>query len=254
MCRIAAYIGPDAPLSSLLYDPPHSLQEQAYRPRELVHGNVNVDGTGVAWWAGAETRPLSYVTAASPWADPNLPDLAARLRGRTILAAVRSATPGIGVSAEHVSPFTSGNLAGAHNGRITGFNGPLGRDLLAELPDENWGEVGVLNDAKLLFLMAASRYSGELLPAVASALDDTSAIVRSHGESATLNLFVSDGVTVVAARHSVNAPLNSLYAASDGGSHLVASEPLDDAEAWKPVADHHLVAVTADSIQTRPLG
>jgi glutamine amidotransferase len=49
MCRMAAYVGPDAPLSALLYDPPHSLERRAYQPRELIHGAVNVDGTGVAW-------------------------------------------------------------------------------------------------------------------------------------------------------------------------------------------------------------
>ena len=58
MCRLAAYAGPPAPLSALLYDPPHSLEHQAYAPRELVSGNVNVDGTGVAWWPAHEDEPL----------------------------------------------------------------------------------------------------------------------------------------------------------------------------------------------------
>ena len=48
MCRLAARTGPSAPLSSLLYDPPRSLEVLAYDPREQQSGHVNVDGTGVA--------------------------------------------------------------------------------------------------------------------------------------------------------------------------------------------------------------
>ena len=253
MCRIAAYVGPEAPLSALLFDPPHSLHEQAYRPAEMVHGTVNVDGTGVAWWTGTDPTPLSYVTTASPWADPSLQSLAGRLGGRVMLAAVRSATPGIGISSEHVHPFTSGVLAGAHNGRIAGIKGAAGRDLVAELGDREWGQLGVINDSKVLFLLVASRYDGDLLIAVEAALDVATGVIEHHGESAALNLVVSDGHTIVAARHSIGQPLDSLYVASRGDAHLIASEPLDSGAEWKPVADRHLVAVTADEMHTRPV-
>ena len=45
MCRLAAYLGEPIPLAEALYRPSHSLQKQAYAPRELVDGYVNVDGT-----------------------------------------------------------------------------------------------------------------------------------------------------------------------------------------------------------------
>ena len=59
MCRIAAYAGPPVTLSAVLYDPPHSLERQAYRPNELVHGTVNVDSTGVAWGGTTKARNRS---------------------------------------------------------------------------------------------------------------------------------------------------------------------------------------------------
>jgi len=94
MCRFAAYHGPPRPLAEMLYEAPHSLERQAYVPREMVEGHVNVDGTGVVWWPHGDDEPLRYVTVLPPWSDPNLPTLAPRLQGRTILGSVRSATPG----------------------------------------------------------------------------------------------------------------------------------------------------------------
>ena len=253
MCRIAAYVGPTAPLSSLLYDPPHSLERQAYRPRELLAGTVNVDGTGVAWWNDTDAEPLRYVAVESPWADANLSDLAPRISSRAILAAVRSATPGLPFGPEHVAPFTHGSLAGAHNGRIEGFRGRVGRQLVASLPDDQWADLGVLNDSKTLFLAVAAAYDGDLAGAVRAALAATARILDEHNAAASLNLVVADGESVVAARHSVRTPVNSLYTASRRDSHLVASEPLDDDPEWKPVPEGHLVTITASSIMTAPL-
>jgi glutamine amidotransferase len=238
----------------LIYDPPHSLESQAYRPRELVHGTVNVDGTGVAWWADGEAEPLRYVGIDSPWADANLPSLAPRITSRAILAAVRSATPGLAYGTDHVAPFTSGPLAGAHNGHVEGFRGPLGREMVARLDDNSWADLAVLNDSRVLFLAVADAYSGDLAAAVRATLFQTRAILDEHEAAATLNLVVTDGVSVVAARHSVRAPVNSLYTASRAGSHIVASEPLDDGSEWKAVPEDHLVTVTADSIAISPLG
>ena len=253
MCRIAAYIGPAAPLSSLLYDPPHSLERQAYQPRELIDGTVNVDGTGVAWWSEDAPEPLRYVTAESPWADPNLQQLSRRIASRSILAAVRSATPGFAIGSDHVSPFTHGVLAGTHNGRIGGFRGPAGRAMVAQLPDEQWSDLGVLNDSKTLFLTVVARYDGDLPRAVSGALAATRRTLDDHDAAATLNLVVSNGTEIVAVRHSVRAPVNSLYVASRADAHLISSEPLDEGTEWKKIPAHHLVRVTADSISTSPL-
>ena len=253
MCRIAAYVGPAAPLSSLLYDPPHSLERQSYQPRELVHGTVNVDGTGVAWWPDESAEPVRYVSVDTPWADPNLPGLATRISGHTMLAAVRSATPGLPFGPDHVAPYTAGSIAGAHNGSVSGFRGVIGRQIISLLSDEQWANLGVLNDSKALFHAVADNYSGDLITAIRTVVRTTTGILDAHDASATLNLVVADGAQIVATRHSVRAPLNSLYTASRGDSHLIASEPLDGGEEWKPVPEHNLVAVTATTTTTIPL-
>ncbi|HEX9888931.1 MAG TPA: hypothetical protein VGA69_05605, partial [Nitriliruptorales bacterium] len=127
MCRLAAYVGPPAPLSTLLYDPPRSLQVLSYQPRELLYGSVNVDGTGIAWWDEIDQPPLRYVTASPPWSDPNLASLAPRLTGRVQLAAVRGATPDIPFGPANVAPFAHDGVAFVHNGWVGEFRRGTGR-------------------------------------------------------------------------------------------------------------------------------
>lgn len=253
MCRLAAFTGRPVPLSAALFDPPHSLQEQAYRPRELLHGTVNVDGTGVAWWTDESVDPIRYVTPAAPWQDPNLTGLARRLRGTTLLAAVRSATPGIPHGVADVAPFVMGEFAAVHNGFISGFRGAIGRRLVAHLPDDLHRHLDTMNDSKLLFLFVMAHHRDTLEQAMQSALSAIADIVHDHGASATLNLVVARRGEVVAARHSIGDDVNSLYVATDDGGHWIVSEPLDDASDWKPVPEHHLVRITPDSVSITPV-
>lgn len=253
MCRLAAYTGDPVPLSAALFDPPHSLYEQAYRPRELIHGTVNVDGTGVAWWDDESPEPIRYVTAAAPWQDANLEPIARRLRAGTLIAAVRSATPGIPIGAADVAPFVVGEFAAIHNGFISGFRGPVGRELVAALPDELHRHLDTMNDSKLLFLTVLAHHEGSLEDAMQAGLGEITAAVRDHDLTATLNLVVAHRGEVIAARHSVGEGVNSLYVAAVEGGHWIASEPLDEDAEWKPVPEHHLVRVTQGSVAITPV-
>ncbi|MFQ5555358.1 MAG: ergothioneine biosynthesis protein EgtC [Acidimicrobiia bacterium] len=250
---MAAYLGPEILLSHVLYDAPHSLQHQAHAPRELIWGTVNVDGTGVAWWDGEDAAPLRYVTAEPPWKDANLPHLAPRLRSGAILAAVRSATPGIPFGAGNVAPFVSGRLAAVHNGFISGFRGPVGRAMIAGLPDDLYENLDTVNDSKALFLTVVKHYAGDLVGAVRRAVLEVAELAHGEGRGAALNLMVGDGTRVVATRYSVGLEVNSLYTASRGDAQLLASEPFDDEADWKPVEPAHLIDMTRHGLTVVPL-
>ncbi len=253
MCRLAAYVGSKSqPLSALLYDPPHSLERAAIAPQELLAGTVNVDGTGAAWWPSARSEPLRYVTTQPPWADPNLPGLAPELRGHTVLAAVRSATPGLPFGSDSVSPFVSGDLAGMHNGWIGGFNRGVGRELLAGLSDERFGQLRAMNDSLALFLLVAQHLDdhpgGSVPDAVTAVIQHTAKVVIAAGRSATLNLVVAIAGEVVAARTSAGTDVNSLYSLRTTEGTWLASEPLDPEADWRRVPEHSLVILTPDAI------
>ena len=95
---------------------------QSYKPREQTSGTVNADGYGAALWLDdGRPEPALYRTGAPIWADPNLGWMNERLRVRSAIAAVRSATPGIGFELANVQPFVHGRIAFAHNGFVTDF-------------------------------------------------------------------------------------------------------------------------------------
>lgn len=258
MCRLAGYVGhqPIA-LSALLYDPPHSLEKAAYAPRELLSGTVNVDGTGVAWWEEGATAPLRYVSTQPPWSDPNLPGLAPSLEGTTVVGAVRSATPGLPLGPANVAPFVIDNIAGIHNGWIGGFRQGVGRDLLAALDNEHFGQLDAMNDSLALVLLVAQfradTPNGDLRDALAATIQHTANVVTAAEQRATLNLAVASADEIVVVRTSVATEVNSLYTLADSTGSWVASEPLDQEADWQAVPDHSLVRLTKAGIEVRPI-
>ncbi len=254
MCRLTAYLGEPIALAEALYRPAHSLQKQAYAPRELVDGYVNVDGTGVAWWDGTDPQPLRYVTSDAPWQDANLRALSERITSKTFIAAVRSATPGIGMGTLKVAPFTEGSLAAAHNGNMKDFRGALGQELVASLSPEAYATMQTLSDSVVLFASVVDHYSGDLVQAVTDTFSHVDASIRRHESQATLNLVVADENEIVAVRHSIDRPQNSLYVAERPTGTWIASEPLDEADDWATVPENHLVHVTTENVTIRPLG
>ncbi len=258
MGRLAGYVGNTAlPLSALLYDPSHSLEHASYAPRELLSGTVNVDGTGAAWWPGDGSGPLRYVTATPPWADPNLPGLAPSLRGTTLLAAVRSATPGLPYGPDNVAPFVTDGLAGAHSGRIGGFRHGLGRTLLSSLSDARFGQLTAMNDSLALFLMVVQHMEdtpdATLSDAVTTVIQQTAKAVIAAGEVATLNLVVASSGEIVAARTSAGDAINSLYTRTTVEGSWLASEPLDDDAGWTATPEHSLAVLTAVGVDIKPI-
>jgi glutamine amidotransferase len=254
MCRLAGYVGEEPkPLSALLFDPPHSLKHAAYEPQELLYGRVNVDGTAIAWWPEGRSEPVRYATMQPPWSDPNLAGLAPVLTSSTMLAAVRSATPGLPYGIDNVAPFVAEGVAGAHNGWIGGFRRGVGRGLLARLDDRRFGRLMAMNDSLALFLLAlqflADEPGSSLADAVTAVISDTAKAVAGAGESATLNLVLASEGEIVAARTSVADGVNSLYVRGGSGGAWIASEALDDDPEWSEVPEFSLVVLTPGSVE-----
>ena len=264
MCRVAAYVGSGTPLSTLLYDPPHSLEHQAYAPEQMLRGHVNVDGTGVAWWptdGEPGNPPLRYVSDRPPWSDPNLPGLAARLEASMALAAVRSATPGVPFGPGNLAPFVHGGLAGVHNGWLGRFREGTGRALAARLPDHLYAAVDAVSDSLLVFLTVVRHLETgptDLVGALRAAASEIFEVCAGEGAEATLNVVIGDGERLVAARTARgtegNNPLHVLQGGLGGtGGTLLASEPLDADPGWQAIGDDQIVEVTADGYVTTPL-
>lgn len=256
MCRLAGLVARDeVPLSSLLYDLPHSLQHQAYRPTSLRFGTVNVDGTGVAWFADDAPEPLRLVTDSPPWSDPNLPWLAPRLRSATQLAAVRAATPGIPYGTSFVAPFTYGPMAGVHNGFLEGYRDELAVPMLTALPPKVAAAQHVASDSLALFLAAVARRldGATLAEAAVAAVCDAAERCRAAGRGAALNLALAEAGNVVALRASTGLPTNTLWVHEAESRSLVTSEPMDDDAGWREVPPGSLVELTSAGAAVTPV-
>jgi len=257
MCRLFAFSGAPQPLSTWLLDAPHSLEKQAYQPREMVSGTVNVDGTGIAWWPSPDAPAMRYLFDGPPWADPNLRHLTPRLVSGAQLGVVRSATPGIGHGIGHVQPFLdeSSDTAFAHNGWLGGFRGPLGHALLGDFDPALLDALPAFNDSAALFCAVLQRQRGgaSAVEALSDTLTNIVQLCERHNESASLNVVLAQADVIVAARCSLGVRANSLYTSVREHGVLIASEALDDPAQWTAVPEDSVIEMKGATMNVSAL-
>ncbi len=247
MCRHLAYLGPPAPLSTLLFDPPHALVRQSWAPRDMRGGGtINADGFGVGWYPPGAATPVRYRRAGPLWSDPTLPALAAATRAGAVLAAVRSATVGMPVTEHAAAPFGEGPWLFSHNGGVAGWPDAVA-GLAARLPTRDLLTLDAPTDAALLWALVRDRLRAGVPLDKAAA--ETVAEVAAAAAGSRLNLLLTDGVRVAATTvgHALSVRVRP-------GSVLVSSEPLDDDPAWRTVPDGHLLVATATTVDITDLG
>jgi glutamine amidotransferase len=262
MCRIVAYLGgPEVTLSSLVLEPDHSLLVQSYAPKEMLSGVVNADGFGVGWYAPPSgEEPAVYRRVSPLWSDRSFAGMAPKIRSSCVLAAVRSATPGLPVEESAVPPFASGPFMFAHNGAIEGFRRTAMRPLRDALSDESYAGLLGTTDSETIFagmLDLLQENPEDLAGVTEETIRHVTGVCEELGVRATLNLAVTDGAAMVFARYSTQGPGNSLYFVESGEAFqdavVVASERLDGDAGWRAVPDRHLLAVDKGGASLRPL-
>jgi glutamine amidotransferase len=247
MCRLAAYLGPEIPLKQFLLDPAHSLYVQSWQPRELRYAKLNADGFGIGWY-DADGSPATYVNPMPIWSDVNLDALARSLSNDLWIASVRSATSGFASGAANTQPFCDDDLIFTHNGFIADFNRGLRSRALDFLSPDIATEIRGNTDSEYLFAVLRHLALENEDASLESLIGEALALVGDWADEreALLNLIVTDGERVYAARHAVNHDCPSLYYTTDDerfpdGAQLIASERLTEAEFWQPVPEHHLL-------------
>jgi glutamine amidotransferase len=268
MCRIAAYLGKkQIPLSSLVLEPEHSLLVQSYAPKEMMSGVVNADGFGTGWYAPEiDGEPAVYRSNAPIWADRSFGSIAPRVRSAAVLAAVRSATPGLPAEESGVPPFTSGPYLFTHNGAIQDFRATAMRPLRDSLSDASYSGLLGVTDSETIFALLLDRLrdakvrlgdAGALAEATIETIRQVSSVCAKLGVYASLNVGVTDGEAMIFVRYSTEGPGNSLYFVEDGEAFpnavVIASERLDANAGWRQVPDQRLLVAASEGATTRPL-
>jgi gamma-glutamyl hercynylcysteine S-oxide hydrolase len=223
MCRHQAWLGAPRTLASLVLEPEHGLLRQSWQPRRQSHGLMNADGWGVGFFVPEQGQPARWRSSRPLWSDASFASVAPVLCSGAVLAAVRSATPGMPGDETAVAPFTDGRWLASHNGVVDRGVLPARRD-------------------------AESVCDSALLAAhvLAHGVDRVGRTVREVGAAdptARLGLLLTDGHRIVGV--TWGDPL--CYLVEPDGI-VVASEPWDDDERWVDVPDHHLLQATPDGV------
>jgi glutamine amidotransferase len=231
-------------LSSLLFDPPHSLAHQSWAPADMRGGGtINADGFGVVWYA--ETGPVRIRRDRPLWSDADLPGLAGAVRAGAVLAAVRSATVGMPVTETAAAPFVHDRWAFSHNGVVAGWPGSVAA-LAARIPVDELVTLDPPTDSGLLWALVRSRLHDGV--PLSDAVRAIVAEVAKAAPGSRLNLLVGDGTVLVATAWGHALSVRHL-----GGGVTVSSEPLDGDPAWRPVPDGHLVIATPSTVDISPI-
>jgi glutamine amidotransferase len=246
MCRLAAYLGPAISLQQFLLDPPHSLYRQSWEPRELVYARLNADGYGFGWYA-PDSSPAIYTSILPIWSDSNLPHLARTLSNPLWLAEVRSATQGNPVHQFNTQPFLDMQHLFLHNGLIRDFHQDIRPAMSRILAPEIAAGIHGNTDSEYLFACLRQLLAENPrlpLPDALRRLFDLLAEWIDE-QPALLNIVITEGERLYAARHGLNHECPSLYYTTDDelfpGGQLIASERFTEDSFWQPVPEHHLL-------------
>jgi gamma-glutamyl hercynylcysteine S-oxide hydrolase len=248
VCRHLAYVGPPVTVSSLVLEPVHGLLVQSYAPADMRGGGtVNADGFGAGWYpdAGAGADAVRYRAAGPLWSDTAFAAVAASTRTGGLLAAVRSATVGMPVTAPAAAPFAEGRWLFSHNGVVRGWPGAVA-GLAGALPVTDLLTLDAPTDAALLWALVRDRLRRGADPA--DALAEVVVAVAAVAPGSRLNLLLTDGAGIWATAWD-----HALSVRASADAALVASEPLDDPATWTAVPDRHLVVARPGHCRTTPL-
>jgi ergothioneine biosynthesis protein EgtC len=251
MCRLAGYVGQPILLEKLITQPAHSLLVQSYQPQEMTAGLMNADGFGIGWYR--ETQAFTYRNILPIWNDPNLESLSKYVCSGSILANVRSATPGLPVDLSNCQPFQAGRFLFLHNGFIQNFRNTLYRPIRDRLADRFYQGISGNTDSEHIFalflhnlhLNEIEEITGEAIAtALKFTLKDIQELALVKGITASLNLIVGDGSQLFACRYAIGAIAPSLYWQENISGVTVVSEPLDgNAQDWQAFSDASLLWV-----------
>lgn len=219
MCRHLAWLGEPRTLDALVLAPEHGLLRQSYQPRRQSHGLMNADGWGVGFHVPGREDPARWRSARPLWSDASFASVAPTISSGSVLAAVRSATPGMPSDESAAAPFVGGRWLVSHNGRVE-------RRVLP-----SYAEAESVCDAAVL--------AAHVLARGVDRLGDTVLEVAGLDPTARLSLLLLDGERVLATTWGDGLS----YRLTDDGV-AVASEPVDDEPGWVDVPDHHHLEAT----------
>ena len=161
-----------------------------------------------------------------------------RLVVRSLIGAVRSATPGIGFELANVQPFTRGRMGFAHNGFIAGFRSGAQRMIREGLGREAYESIEGSSDSEHILAMVTDT-AAPLPESARKGLLRLQEICAALDRTAVATLLLGDGEQLVGVRWAHASRPATLYWAPFKEGVAMASEPFDGGR-WKEIPEGHL--------------
>ncbi len=181
MCRVLAYIGPEAPLESLLLTPSNSLVNQALDPEH--YPDLQLAGWGFAAWSEHLLKPEDPFLYRRPMAafyDDNAAHIVPSLQASTMLAHVRAAAYDAKVVMvdENCHPFSVDETPWimAQNGDLPSWM-LLQRELLQHCEDKYLKQMRGTTDTEFLYVLLLSLLDGDSDEDVQRAIEKMIALI-----------------------------------------------------------------------------
>lgn len=253
MCRLFAYLGKKAILGPVMLESRHSLLVQSYQPQEMTGGLLNADGFGVGWYhPRQDVEPFVYRQTLPMWNDVNFTEHLSRyIESTCMVANVRSATPGQAIQLSNCQPFRWGRWLGVHNGFIENFRDTLYRPMRDRLGDVCYTMVEGTTDSEHIFALFCNEMlaNPQLSPVLVlrQTLQTVLTLAQAWRVRVALNLVLTDGTYLLAARCARPLPIPTLYWWQDAQKCQIASEPLDNSDQWQPLMESTLLLMGANS-------
>jgi glutamine amidotransferase len=274
MCRFAFYKGPPITLDLLTTRPENSIIHQSFKSR-MREEPLNGDGFGLGWYVPEITpEPAQFRSIQPAWNNVNLLHLARVSRSSVILAHVRAATSGFGVTESNCHPFATGRFAFMHNGSVADFL-KLKRRFRENLSDDAYLSIHGTTDSEHLFALFCDHVKrlrrkssvDTMAAALAATITDVRELTAAVGANrrSLINVAVTDGQCAVASRFTTDDSEGlSLYVrtgteyvceegicrmrdnADEHATVIVASEPLTEEPGWQEVPRNHLILIHPD--------
>lgn len=246
-------MGEEIKLEDLVLKFPHNLIVQSYASKELLSGNVNLDGFGCGWYnRKVESNPAQYATLLPLWSDNRFPTIAKAVTSSVIIAAVRNATPPFPNELSAVQPYASGKYMFVHNGFIKVYD-KFRRKMENDLPEDYFNRIPNRTDSAIIFSVFMWKLSDvqESESPVREALLKTLEWLKDYSSdsdfTSNLNIGISDGENLTFIRHEIKGACNSLYYNSSHKNFpngvFIASEALDDDTGWKTVPENSMIEI-----------
>lgn len=262
MCRIAAYVGPPARLSSLFHEPPHGLTDQGRNAREMADSDVAGDGWGVGWFLPESgPTPVMIKSILPVWSDENGRTAHHAILSGAIVGHIRFASPNIETCFTNTPLYVMDDHLWTINGMIEPWPGPLSKAMRDRLDTDHEADMRGATDAEIMGALWRTHFrrtgGRDAAAALRSMLREVRDLVREHEGKIKTNVILATASEILAVRYAEPGAANSLYHLHGEprwhGRALVVSEPMDDGPGWHEVPPGTLVRARARGIRLEPL-